>query len=137
MINVRFNSGIEEIDKTLSEAQGFARVFEAINLNKLTEETHPKGQPIVHPTVIEVAPFTDMDDNMAYAIKSYRDLADDGRMILSDFQVSQRWTQVAGKNILSLVAEDQSVIYRDLGSLTVPFAMTADVYRLGHYVQSR
>ena len=133
MTNVNFNSGVESFDAVLNGIQGLANLFQAVNLNRLGEKAKlSKGQPILWPTDIEVAPFTDVDDNMTYAITSYLEM-DCGRMKISDFQVKQRWAKIAGANVLRLVDGDNSIILGDLGDHTLTLALTADAYRVAHF----
>lgn len=132
MIEVTFSTGIEEFDATLKSTTALCTIFEVLNFGQLNRpERVIKGQPIMRATQIEVAPYTNFDDQMAYVVKSYAELSN-GRILLSDFAITQVWKQEQDRHVMSWIKDDGETIIDGLGPLAPRLALTADVYRLSH-----
>lgn len=136
MAEITFQSGVEEFDAKLNAIPEITALFEDLNTDHLNIRARmQKGQPIIPASSIEVAPFTNVDDQMAYAVKSYIDL-DGGRILLSDFVVNQVWNSGGDKHVMSWVGEDGKAIVGTLGVFTTALAFFADTYRFAHFFRS-
>lgn len=129
---VRFETGYGVLDEQVNMVPELGHLFNAINLNHLAKVSKESGgHPIIIPSFIEVGLFTDFDNNLSYAVRSYKEL-DQGSMRLSDFVVRQTIAEMNGVNVMSIIDEHGATLTELSKPKSMALALLADFYRLAH-----
>lgn len=128
---VEFNTGNEFLDTFFGSKPEYGYYFNAVYLNSTAKSAKEQVGPVIIPSLIEVGVYADLDKNISYAVRSYKNL-DYGRIQLSDFVVKQAWEEIDNQQVLMLRDEEGNVIDRKMGLHALYLASIADLYRLAH-----